>query len=194
MSRGVGQKSGRPLALDPRPPHVESFFLPEPILEPSTLSMSNAQHKKASENKDVISDSHGECGKSGDILAFLSQPDLPGLPPSTRTCLRCGKPVPAPKRAGRPRRFCSEQCRRDQAAEQRSRWTASHADAASPDALTCWSCGEAFPAPSCRRGRLPRFCGPDCRRAARRALNAGYRLRKAHPAGNSHGENHHGPK
>ena len=34
MSRGVGQKSGRAQALDPLPPHSQSFFLPERNFRP----------------------------------------------------------------------------------------------------------------------------------------------------------------
>lgn len=176
--RGVGRKSASPRRLDPRPSHSQVFSSPERILKPLEGLKICIPTKLFNKINATADDRADEPANSASFIPFLSQPDLPGLPTPNRSCLRCGKPVAAPKRAGRPRRFCSDQCRYEQAAEQRSRWTATHADALSPEALRCWSCGEAFPAPAARRGRLPRFCSVDCKRSARRDLNAAYRFQK----------------
>lgn len=55
-------------------------------------------------------------------------------------CLGCGKPLVQP-RTGRPRKFCSDKCRRD--------WWAAHADRSQPResamyTATCSYCGQEF--------------------------------------------------
>jgi hypothetical protein len=174
----VGQKSGRAQALDPRPPHSQSFFLPERNFRPVGGHADNRFEKSSNEINVLMNSGAADPSNFSPFIPFLSQPDLPGLPTPSRSCLRCGKPVPAPKRSGRPSRFCSDQCRRQQAAEQRAAWVSAHSSGGSSAVLVCWACGDTFPAPATRRGRLPRFCSADCKRCARRDLNAGYRLQR----------------
>lgn len=101
------------------------------------------------------------------------EPDLPGLPAPTRDCLRCGRPVPAPKRTGRPARFCSDECRHAQAVEQRVTHVRKPVTS-----ISCWTCGAPFPAPEARRGRLPRFCSDECRLARTRMRKTEGRMRR----------------
>lgn len=140
---------------------------------------------KRSKEINMMSDSmEREAGISPDFLPFVSQPDLPGLPVPARCCLRCGMAIPAPKRNGRPRSFCSDECRRAQVAEQRAAWVADNpVEAERSTMLSCWTCGATFPAPPPGRGRLPRFCGAACRQASRSRMAADKRLRRARIGG-----------
>ncbi|MBN9255833.1 MULTISPECIES: hypothetical protein [unclassified Mesorhizobium] len=117
--------------------------------------------------------------ENGFFFPFLSQLDLPGVPLPERSCLRCGKAVPAPKRTGRPSMFCSEACRVAQAAAQRAAWWRSESPAEDRETgIACRACGQRFVADRVIAGRLPHYCGSDCRLMGRRGLAAGYRKRR----------------
>lgn len=95
---------------------------------------------------------------------------------ATHRCPFCTGPMPPPKDTGRPRRWCSDRCRR--AAAQAARDTAAAtAEAAAGAGLaerrTCPRCGAALPYGADRR-RV--WCSDGCRRAAgeeRRAAATG---------------------
>lgn len=118
-----------------------------------------------------------EAVEKPELFAFLTQPDLPGVPAATRPCLRCGGVMPAPRRSGRPERFCSDACRHAQAVEQRATYVAQHGTVKASSAA-CWTCGNAFPIGARQAGRVPRYCSADCRAIGRRALAARYRARQ----------------
>lgn len=163
---------------DPPYTHSQSFFSSGSILKGRAERFGFSAPERVRVINKMATSENDRGFVEPEYLAFVSQPDLPGLPAAARTCLRCGVPIPAPKRAGRPERFCSERCRHDQAAEQRASWADQHDVNGPEEVLSCWTCGVAFPAPEARRGRLPRFCGPDCRRMHRREQAARYRARK----------------
>jgi hypothetical protein len=125
----------------------------------------------------IIDGASRDDAKAAGFLAFVSQPELPGVPAATRACLRCDGVMPAPRRAGRPERFCSDACRHAQAVEQRAAYVAAHGTVKASGSA-CWTCGGAFPIGSRQAGRVPRYCSRTCRQAGRRALAAGYRARQ----------------
>lgn len=107
------------------------------------------------------------------------QPDFPGLPAPSRPCLECGKPVPAPKREGRPSGLCGEACRRARKGAQVRAW---HAGDAPRDQVSgahlCRGCGSPFMTDRAGAGRVPRYCGKACRLEYRRNLSTEYRARR----------------
>jgi hypothetical protein len=107
-----------------------------------------------------------------------SQLALPGLPGPELRCRHCGVPFATAKAVGRPRAFCSPSCRHEHAVDQRRAWSAARAAEASPAAVACLACGEAFTPPPRRHGRAAGFCSSSCRHAGRKALLAGYRARR----------------
>lgn len=188
---GGWAKAGKHPRAPTRAPHIRRFFpCGGDFRGFGWPSRTMGRGRKRSKSK--------VCGMTRDRTAGISpifepfslgageaaQPELPGMPAPTRTCLRCGGAVPAPKRAGRPARFCSAACRRDQAVEQRAAWCAANAPAEDRRAeVRCWSCGTPFAAEAKTAGRLPRYCGASCRRAARLARKARYRARKRRGGG-----------
>lgn len=80
-------------------------------------------------------------------------------------CEQCGKLVPAQSgRAGRPKRFCSDQCTRLADAQRRL-----ERRAAAKTTTTCPTCAKPFlPANATRR-----YCSDDCRMKARNKYRLG---------------------
>jgi hypothetical protein len=74
----------------------------------------------------------------------------------TPLCLECGAPI-SQRRGGQPRKYCSVQCRQQQAHLRKV------AKNAKP-LPTCRKCGAAIERRPDQRGRLPAFCD-DCRPA-----------------------------
>lgn len=159
-----------------RLPHSDLFFLSARILDPPTPDLRMTINENFNDNNKMMDRLLSDMDKPAHYFPFLSQPDLPGLPTATRSCLRCGEAVPAPKRTGRPSRFCSEECRtarlRDQQTEAGRTWTGKATESA------CRTCGEAIRLEGREAGRLPGFCGAECRAAGKRARAAGYRARQ----------------
>lgn len=52
------------------------------------------------------------------VRRFIPDPIAPKPPPIAPTCTQCGKEVAAGDRTGRPRKTCSEECRRARIAER----------------------------------------------------------------------------
>lgn len=108
------------------------------------------------------------------------QGELFSLPPVTRPCARCGAAVAAlTGQPGRPIRFCSDECRKAQADDQRHAWLAGHKAQDRPSSLICEACDGSFAVPAIGRGRYPAFCSPECRGVGHRKRAAGYRLKRA---------------
>lgn len=188
---------GRVVSLDTLPipdrrlPHSRVFSSPADISGAVSADDGNVRQQERNQINELFGPQSKPVGENGEYFAVDVQPDLPGVPAASRSCLRCGAPVPAPKTIGRPRRFCSAACRHAQGVEQRRRWEAKPAAQDKRDALTCWHCGDAFEAPAARAGRLPRFCRSECRTIARRAAAAAMRNRRRR-AGTRQDELSHG--
>ena len=95
---------------------------------------------------------------------------------STRGCAGCGSPLPIQKRAGNPRKWCSDSCRvaafgrRNpdylERKARRARERAQEVEADKPPRPQCESCGR----PLASRRESSRFCtGEACQRAKRAA-------------------------
>lgn len=79
-------------------------------------------------------------------------------------CARCGKAFPAPKRAGRPDRYCSAACRKAAWQVMTTRFGQEHrGEILSPG--DCRQCGKPIVIGR-RRGRFPHFCSAACKRLA----------------------------
>lgn len=104
------------------------------------------------------------------------QLSLLGLPELTTNCHRCGTgfAIAFKRSTGRPIVFCSEECRRAEASEQRREWASRDHGA---EKGRCKICGAAFDVVSKRAGRWPGFCSDDCRRQAHRQRLAKSRSR-----------------
>lgn len=88
-----------------------------------------------------------------------------GQPTMRQACDRCGAMFEQVVRTGRPLRFCSDTCRRDQKADQMRRW-AGKAPASSSRTVTCRHCGQSFEPKPRLKGRAPHWCSARCRRDA----------------------------
>lgn len=176
---GGGSKSSRPDPANPLPSHSRVFSSPRAISGPCSVNRLAEGLRKMSEINQLQNSEPAEAPEKPYYSSFVSQADLPGIPAPTRACMRCGAAVPAPRRNGRPRAFCSDACRLAQAGEQRRSWAAENPDAvARPTSLPCKACGKPFMPPPSRRGRWPAFCSPTCRRQAKQDREAAYRRRK----------------
>ena len=142
------------------------------------LSFSAWHPRLAKMNSNIKGIESGDVDKPGEnehLLSFVSQLDLPGVPLPERSCLRCGKGVPAPKRSGRPSMFCSEACRVAQAAAQRAAWRSESPVEGRDTGIACRACGRRFVVDRVIAGRLPHYCSPDCRLKGRRHRRGGGR-------------------
>lgn len=108
------------------------------------------------------------------------QPDLPGVPAPTAACSQCGSTFEiSRRRKGRPGKFCSDDCRVAAVRKLKAEWYSAHAaDEAGRGVIFCQICGSDFQPPIATSGRLPRFCGADCRQEYTRRLQGRVRARR----------------
>lgn len=90
------------------------------------------------------------------------RPKKPAVPKAI--CARCGKKFPAPKRSGRPARYCGEACRKAAKNEMSSQFAREH-EGQNLTPGDCRECGKPIVIGR-RRGRFPHWCGPACKRLA----------------------------
>lgn len=114
------------------------------------------------------------------IFCGGDQPDLPGVPAPTAACSQCGLTFETSRRRkGRPIKFCSDECRGASRRQLQALWRAAHAaDEAGRGLIPCQICGSDFQPPIATSGRLPRFCGADCRQEYTRRLQGRVRARR----------------
>jgi hypothetical protein len=98
--------------------------------------------------------------RAGDLFGLRqSKPRTP-----TPNCVACGKFFAAPKRQGRPARYCSAECRKSAWQAMSSQFARDHrGEELKPGA--CRQCGKPIEIGR-RRGRFPFFCSPACKRLA----------------------------
>lgn len=173
MSRGAGRKSRTSRGAGPLSPTRGDFLLPTKIFTCDPGLPAGLYLEKSFDNNSLgerVSPDRSNSSRSGAFFASADQPELPGLPEPIRTCKRCGSPVPAPKRNGRPTGFCSQACRKAAKEAGRDTWQPVG------ETASCWHCGQCYPIELSRTtGRLPRFCGDECRQAHKRLREARYR-------------------
>lgn len=105
---------------------------------------------------------------------------LPGLPAPLTICVECRATFEVPaRRIGRPVKFCSSDCRAAAVRKLKAEWYSAHAaDEAGRGLIPCQICGSDFQPPIATSGRLPRFCGADCRQEYTRQLQGQVRARR----------------
>jgi hypothetical protein len=71
-------------------------------------------------------------------------------------CAGCDQPLPPPSKKGRPRKWCSDKCRRSQRSKQRA--------AARAQPRICAGCDRLVPPNSSKGGRTRKWCSDECKR------------------------------
>lgn len=120
-------------------------------------------------------------GSSQSIFDPLNlQPELPGMPAPELACRHCGNAFAAPpaRARGRPVAFCSDVCRHAHGVEQQAAWGANKPDESREAGIVCRTCGTAFQVGRVLAGRIPHYCGAECRRKGGLERRAGYRQRR----------------
>lgn len=158
------------LRLDPRPPHSEIFNSGGEILPPDALLSTSALiARKNNQTNTMAYDLHGIGNfMENSILEPLIPVDLFGskisdkpyaLAVSVDRCADCGSSFERAHRMGRPVRFCSNECRRTHAANQRREWNA--APPPSP-VSACRRCGHPLEIRKSGPGRARQYCSRRC--------------------------------
>ena len=187
--RGEGRKVGRGRAPD-RMGRISRFFFCGRIICTRAARKRNETSTNLAEsielpriNNHIAGATAGEPGQSAEIQGISCSEQFPlfELPPLTTPCARCGAPFPTAKRKGRPKRFCSSDCRKAQASEQRRDWSMKNPVDSDPrPPAVCRQCGSAFQLQPrlVKAGRLPHFCSDECRYASLKLMEHGYRERR----------------
>jgi hypothetical protein len=159
----------RSLPLHPSPPHSQVFcrrarFLTGSWRHPADRHQQN-QHVTGSRGQKMANNSRFRADKFP--LDLFGEPldDRPKKQPVPKaSCARCGKKFPAPKRSGRPARYCGEACRKATKLEMTSRF-AREDEGQNLTPGDCRECGKPIVIGR-RRGRFPYWCSPACKRLA----------------------------